>query len=1261
MNELGASASNEAALLGTLSAWSPRTERLHVQWRLAFALRDEYAAAIRDSYPGEFRLDSSLLLVEGINAAHDADPSELPRLVVIDDCQDLTLAGLAFLEALHARGTRLVLTGNPDESVQAFRGSHPEYLFAQLRERLHAAMLRVQPDRPSQDAAGGTETTECGTNAVGGKRARMDRAGDRNGHAADHPTGHTYRDLVASRISLSISSPQEEPLPLPMRPGKLPQLPSSLPITVVSDTNLASDGSFGAALYRSTTDETEDVVWQIKTAHLADHRNWNDMAIIAHDNATVRRLGERLRRDGVPVRYSSVTRPLKDEPFVQGLFALLELARLRDTTPDQLGMSLSAAAVYVRSRVAMIMNCPLISVGGGNDHEGYPAKLSVAESAMGALAALAGVLSEHGDTRQADEGDAVDDGDPANVVAADAPAADDEDADADGTERSLSGLIRKWNVLRDTVRQARSANGIDTDDSLVDAESAAGDDMPFGMEALYLMLEFSDTDAVINAVRSVCGKGPHATAFARVWTLIGTVTAGLHDLASYEPQHALALAWDACGVARRWQREALNNTDAGRAANDRLDTAMRLFDYASGSAAAKTLAGFIEQVREMRIEADSLAKIAPIDQAVTLTTPAGSAGLHWPLVWIPAMQQGVWPNLAARNTMFGGEDLADVMLTGALADDVPGHGGDPQLATVLAGEQKSLLVALTRAEEHAAISAVSNDDLSPSDFLYAYLPERFDRTTQQTRLPYTDVGQGDPYSGLDATPRGLVTAARVTLAVEPEDSPANDDAIAALRLLADNGIAEAQPERWPFVADQIAAMRGRPTSAVDSPVTATCCDIKAGNAERPEPHHATTTPASGNDGNGTARHADGPEIVTVTLSPSAVDGIWACPVCWLMENRFAGPRAGNTSTSFGSLVHEVARQASDNGLDLPDTYADLSADARIERMRDDMMDLYRALQSDPAVIARPEDRYDAARKDATAEAVFGRIADYFVSSNSGAYPAGNVKNFAVGTLTSAECERSFAALFDLADIAAAYNAMNDADPIGPDELASIMGALVGGWPEAMREGLTVRLTGRMDRMEHRMLPDGEERVRLIDYKTGAVPSTQAVFNDLQLVCYQLGLAFPEGGPRGAAALQAMPDIAQSCLFHVSANNAPAQSYGAESLYQPALFAAGRLNDTTYTPRYFYKDMAKLADVPELPLDPPSGVSARVWERFLSLRGTQAIWALTMIARVFYAAAASRSERLIVHPQAAHVRFCRLKSACPACAGRIDTIFETRQA
>lgn len=120
-----------------------------------------------------------------------------------------------------------------------------------------------------------------------------------------------------------------------------------------------------------------------------------------------------------------------------------------------------------------------------------------------------------------------------------------------------------------------------------------------------------------------------------------------------------------------------------------------------------------------------------------------------------------------------------------------------------------------------------------------------------------------------------------------------------------------------------------------------------------------------------------------------------------------------------------------------------------------------------------------------------------------------------------------------------------------------MGALVGGWPEGMDEHLTVRLSGRIDRMETRVLADGGECIRLIDYKTGRTPTVKQIFNDLQLVCYQLGLVFPEDGPRGAKALAAMPHISQSVLFHVGQNAAPARSYAPEGAFQPPLFTDAR--------------------------------------------------------------------------------------------------------
>ena len=75
-------------------------------------------------------------------------------------------------------------------------------------------------------------------------------------------------------------------------------------------------------------------------------------------------------------------------------------------------------------------------------------------------------------------------------------------------------------------------------------------------------------------------------------------------------------------------------------------------------------------------------------------------------------------------------------------------------------------------------------------------------------------------------------------------------------------------------------------------------------------------------------------------------------------------------------------------------------------------------------------------------------------------------------MAGAECEREFAARFDVRDILDAYNAVPGLHPIGRNTLVRLMGALVGGWPEGMDEHLTVRLSGRIDRMETRVLADG---------------------------------------------------------------------------------------------------------------------------------------------------------------------------------------------
>lgn len=1194
MNEIGAKPELENMLIARATSRNgeldARRERLRTQWRLAFALREEYNAAICAAYSGEYRLDASQLMIDATEAVSDIRDADIPNMLIVDDFQDATLAGFALLEALHNRGTRLLLVGNPDEAVQTFRGSYPEYLFNEAQSRMGARLERIE----NLYAACENDGAQTIRNASNRQNVHDD-----------------YRTLVATRVSLSIASTEPTDVPLPERPGKMRNIPGAMPIEALPSGNTdacvtPADGSVETALYRSSSEELDDVVWKIKTEHLQRSREWNDMAVITHDNATVRAFGERLRADGVPVRYSSVTRPLKDEPFVQGLFALIELAELKRRTIAASGMDPQAAGSYIRSRVASIMASPLITVGGDRQHEGRPARLASVESAMHALASLAEIVGD----------DEIRAQDSANMAKTDVE-----------QQSSLLRLVADWHEY---MAKCHAISDEGQHDGGHDGDQ---NDPVFDMDALYVLLLEGNTDRVIDTIASVTGSDPQVKAFASLWKVLDKTCEAEHKLVLHEPQYVLDCAWRACGKAEIWQRVALEHSAAGRAANDRLDAAMRLFNYASGGEssgefAARTIEAFMEQVRSLTIEADSLAHTAPIDQAVTLTTPAGAAGRHWNLVFLPSLQQGQWPNLTPRNTLFGGEELADVMLHGELSDTVTTSAGkrDAQLAAVLASEQKSFLVALTRADECAVMSAVLNDDHVPSDFLYGYVPEWFDRDrdADMERREYAAIGSQGDYAGLESDPRGLIAAARSVLAMEPSNSPKARDAAETLALLASRGIRAADPDCWPFVEEPVSL------------------------AERETIQDGKT------------RQSD-----VVTLSPSAVDNLWACPVCWMLENRFSGPRMGSVATNFGSLIHTVAQKATEAGLDMPEQHTAISDMDNIDAITEQMYAEYERLRGDLNGITDPAQRYQALKKDEQAKDALRNIATYFVQSNHGDYPIKNNDAFSVGKLTKAEPELKFTAKFDFDDILAAYNAMDGIHAISRNELIAIMGTLVGGWPQTgMSEHLTVRLTGRIDRVERRDMADGTQQVRLIDYKTGASPNGEGLFNDLQLVCYQLGLVFPEGsGLHGAQAVAAAPNITQSALFHVTKHAFPAP-YGntaAESHMQQALFANGSLNTGAFVPRYYIKKLDKDFQDGLDEMLPPMEVSDEHWSEFVGLRNTMAVWSLTMIARVFYAAAASRANEITARPTSEHMKYCRNTAVCPACAGEQNTVFERRTA
>ena len=1273
MTELGLDRGDRDQLLDALAVQPmdpDRRDRLGLQWRLAFALEDEYRQSITESYPDEFRLDPSMLMVEASRSLGGLADDDLPDLLVVDDWQDITLAVMGLLQGLNQAGCRLLLVGNPDQSVQSFRGSYPEFLATRL-----TALSKPMPGAAAPLLAQDFACLGAATVTLKPRRMVVPEAvaeHTESGQGSDPAAPGSYADLVAARVSLGIAGVEENDTPLPDRPGKLPAWPGAGPVApLTAGDSLIHDGSVQTRLFHTPDQEDDDLVWQIKHEFLANERDWNDMAVIAHDNMTLRTLGRKLRVQGVPVRFSSVTRPLSQEPAIQGLFALVELAQsvLDPGTAGSDPDDPDQVAAWIRSRLRTLMAGPLFRVPATAARAERPVRMERLESIMETMAALAPLSGQQG-----------------------------SDPDSSGSLDDLPLLGQAWQTWVEDLAERRAqqerSSGISVDDSLLDRHdsvepgggsgsfsTASAPDQPvdlgdrdaqqpaiLSVQALETLLVLDPDDRssgiILEAMTAIAGgrrEDPDVQVLDKALQVLRLTATRISALEDRQPQYVLWEAWRSLDLADDWQRRALMATQEGEEANDRLDALMRLFQYAAGSRRFPTVEAFMDQVRTMQIEADSLARIGPIEHAVTLTTPAGAAALatNWPLVWLPAVQDGVWPNLIPRDTMFGAEELADLVLHDRIGDplaDTLSH--DPALRSILYAEKKGFLEALTRAQTQLRISAVWNDDLVPSDFLYGYLPERYPRTADMSQAEFSMVGAGsggsERYGGLEVSPRGLTAAARSILAVQallPEDQIDRDrvdDAVQTLRLLADQGQNSADPRHWPFLYDYGQEGAAEPTSeeevhtaqAAESRAVGAATGVASVTERDHAPHsghvsvHQTgqADQTQNRDQGREHRHEHRSDHQVVLLSPSAVDAIWNCPLEWALGDQFSGPSPSRVPTEFGSLIHKVASEGTAQGLDRP---SQGNPDVRQQQVRDALLDIYQELAPQEQRLRDPDELYDQRGRRSRVESILDNLASYFVRSSDSEYGLGGKSPVPVGDLLGVQSERSFDVSLSVEDLVPLWKATFPDRPLDADGLFALMSGLVDGFPAALDARTTVRLTGRIDRLEVRSLPEGI-RLRLVDYKTGRVPYTQGqLFNDLQLVCYQLGLAFPPtpgSSPEVGAAwsLSQAPDLertegmklSQSLLLQLQAPPKDAQTglRREEMAYQPPLFERDRLVTIAQPRTGMPSPLKSKAEPTDLPDQVPPGVDADLWAMVRAARvSSQAVWGLTMIARVFFAA------------------------------------------
>ncbi|MDO4254127.1 MAG: ATP-dependent DNA helicase [Kocuria sp.] len=183
-------------------------------------------------------------------------------------------------------------------------------------------------------------------------------------------------------------------------------------------------------------------------------------------------------------------------------------------------------------------------------------------------------------------------------------------------------------------------------------------------------------------------------------------------------QTVLWALWEAAGVATVWQREALNGGEPGRRADRDLDAVVALFDMAQRFVDHLPGAGageFLDFLDLQELPMDTLAARAPSHATVEIMTPATAAGRQWPVVYVAGVQQNHWPNTTLRGQLLNTDLLNDAVEIGV---EVAARTSPVARRHVVRHDElRSFSTAVSRAAQCLVVTAVSDQDNEPSEFL----------------------------------------------------------------------------------------------------------------------------------------------------------------------------------------------------------------------------------------------------------------------------------------------------------------------------------------------------------------------------------------------------------------------------------------------------------------------------------------------------------------------------------------------------------------
>lgn len=321
-----------------------------------------------------------------------------------------------------------------------------------------------------------------------------------------------------------------------------------------------------------------------------------------------------------------------------------------------------------------------------------------------------------------------------------------------------------------------------------------------------------------------------------------------------QAEEVLWAAWDGCHKAEQWQRIALGKGLEADSANADLDAIMQLFRVAQRLADRRsdvTIHELIEDLKSHQLPEDSIARMGTSADAVVLTTPNASMGREWEYVVIAGLQDGLWPNMRARDSLTHTSELVQIVLNRETEGLTRIQERSAVMEEILDDELRQFLHAITRSTRHLVLTCVESEEHTPSRFFSLV------GCVREEMLEVLGAESSEKYSFVLESPRPAIDefdAASLVAELRRSNSADRDEMIESL---AQAGVVQAERKRW-----------------------ADACDF---------------TPSLGL-----------PPHAPIVISPSRVERLLDCPLQAFLSD-IGGEESGNRPESaVGTLIHELA-------------------------------------------------------------------------------------------------------------------------------------------------------------------------------------------------------------------------------------------------------------------------------------------------------------------------------------------------------------------